>query len=81
MTRRTLKLDLNHGNAAIGKGLLHPEVLRTDSGDSVDLLDLPPRYRGHEQAVAAALGIASVEDVGLMAAWNWLRGLLGFRPA
>jgi hypothetical protein len=81
LARRTLKLDLNHGNAAIGKGLLHPEVLRTDSGDSVDLLDLPPRYRGHEQAVAAALGIASVEDVGLMAAWNWLRGLLGLRPA
>ena len=25
--------------------------------------------------------VPSVEDVGLMAAWNWLRGLLGLRPA
>jgi hypothetical protein len=81
LSRRSLSLNLSSESAAIGKGLLHPEVLRVDSGDAVDLLDLPPRYRGHEQAVAKALGVSSVQDVGLMAAWNWLRGLLGVRPA
>jgi hypothetical protein len=65
----------------VGRGLLHPEILRVEGGEARDVLDLPPRYRGHEERVAAMLGLAEVRDVGIRAAWNSLRGLLGLRSA
>ena len=77
LARRSLKIE--GAGISVGRGLLHPEILQTSSGDTVDVLDLPPRYRGHEEAVASALRIARVEDVGLRAAWNWLRRLAGMR--
>jgi hypothetical protein len=77
LARRTFKIE--GAGISVGRGLLHPEILQTSSGETVDLLDLPPRYRGHEEAVASALNLGRVEDVGLRAAWNWLRGLVGMR--
>lgn len=74
-------LALNPKEISIGRGLLHPEILSVEGGETTDILDLPPRYRGHEEAVASALRVPTVQDVGLRAAWNWLRGLLGFRAA
>jgi hypothetical protein len=65
----------------IGRGMLHPEVLRVEGEEVSDIFDLPPRYSGHEQVVAGALGITEIRDVGLRAAWSWLKGLLGGRSA
>lgn len=75
------RLTLKPIGISVGRGLLHPEVLSVDGGEVTDILDLPPRYQGHEEAVAAALRISSVQDVGLRAAWNWLRGLFGLSGA
>jgi len=74
-------VPLAPGSHCVGRGLLHPEILRVEGAEAWDVLDLPPRYRGHEERVAATLGLAEVRDVGIRAAWNSLRGLLGLRAA
>jgi hypothetical protein len=74
-------VPLAPGSHCVGRGLLHPEILRVEGAEAWDVLDLPPRYRGHEERVAATLGLAEVRDVGIRAAWNSLRGLLGLRSA
>lgn len=73
-------VSLPDGRYAVGRGLLHPELLREEDGVFDDLLDLPPRYRTHEAELAACYGIAEVRDVGLRAAWSWLRSLFTGRP-
>jgi hypothetical protein len=60
---------------------MHPELLLVEADDARDLLDLPPRYRTHEEAFGLIYGITDVREVGLRAAWLWLRDLFGFRPA
>jgi len=66
---------------AIGRGLLHAELLETRGEDSDDVLNFPPRYNTHEPALAEALGLSEVRDVGLRAMWAWVRSLFGGRPA
>lgn len=66
---------------AVGRGLLHSELLVTDGEDSDDILDFPPRYSAHEEALGRELGVAEVRDVGLRAMWAWLRSLVTGRPA
>lgn len=66
---------------AIGRGLLHSELLETRGEDSDDVLNFPPRYNTHEPALAEALGLSEVRDVGLRAMWAWVRSLFGGRPA
>ena len=39
---------------------------------------LPPRYRGHEEALVAIYGLEGVRDAGLRAAYRWFKELLGF---
>jgi hypothetical protein len=38
---------------------------------------LPPRYLGHEEAVAKIYQFAGVRDVGIRAAWSWFKSLFG----
>jgi hypothetical protein len=45
------------------------------------LFILPPRYRGHEEALSAAYGLAGVRPAGLLAAFAWLRDRLGLGAA
>lgn len=66
------------GDYAIGRGLLHPELLQLGGEATPDLLNFPPRYRGHEPALAAACGVREVRAVGFCAALAWIKGVLGF---
>jgi len=74
-------ITLPQGSHAIGRGVLHPELLITEGESSEDILDFPPRYNTHEDALAAALNLREVRPVGLRAAIHWLKSLLGFGPA
>ena len=70
------------GDYAIGRSILHPELLKLEAdGGAPDLLNFPPRYQGHESALASACGVREVRDVGLRAAWTWIKQALGFGPA
>ena len=60
----------------VGRGTLFSNV--TD-GDA-ELLVLPPRYRGHEEDLAAVYGCErGVEPIGLNKAWSWLSGATGVK--
>jgi hypothetical protein len=69
------RLILPAGAYAIGRGLLHAELLRVEGEGSIDLLDFPPRYRTHEDALRQACGLAEIRPVGWVAAWQWVKGL------
>lgn len=79
------KLELPAGRYWIGRCLFFPEihVQRPDSDAAINLFDLPPRYRGHEEELARAYAMP-VQDMGLLgglkAAWRWLRTLFGGAP-
>jgi hypothetical protein len=60
----------------VGRGLF-VSMVETEGGG---LLLLPPRYRGHEETLAAQYGFAGVRDAGLRRAWSWIRETLGFGP-
>lgn len=68
------------GRYAVGRGLLHPELLREENGAFDDVIDLPPRYRTHEEEFAGCYGLTEVRDVGLRAAWAWLKNLFSSAP-
>ncbi len=56
---------------AVGRGAFFSNV--TDGRGEV--LVLPPRYRTHEEEMAAAYGCGrGVQPIGLNKAWSWLRG-------
>jgi hypothetical protein len=75
-------LPLPEAGYAVGRGLLYPEVMRTDGGETKTLLILPPRYKGHESDLARAYGIPEVRDVGILkgikAIGRALKSLFGF---
>ncbi|MBN1882635.1 MAG: hypothetical protein JW885_10715 [Deltaproteobacteria bacterium] len=70
---------------AAARGVWGPSVVEPTEGDaSRTLFELPPRYRGHEEAVAEALGLSrQVTDLRVVArvtsAWRWVRAQ--FLPA
>lgn len=67
-------LDVKLDNAAVGKGLFFSTIR---SGEKTAFV-LPPRYRGHEEAVVKTYAIeGGVQDAGLMKAWGALRELFG----
>ena len=68
------------GQYAIGRGLFHPELLRLEGESATDYLNFPPRFKGHEEALAQACGAVEVRDVGLLAAWTWIKRAFGFAP-
>jgi hypothetical protein len=60
---------------AVGRGLFLSTVA-TETGDTFFLL--PPRYRGHEEELAAVAKFAGgVREAGLRKAWSALRELFG----
>jgi hypothetical protein len=73
LPRRTLVLPA--GNYAAGRGLFYSEILRVEGDSARTMILLPPRYRGHEAEVAAIYNFTGVRDVGIRAAWAWLKSL------
>jgi hypothetical protein len=71
-------LTLPEGQYFIGKGLFYSQVMRAEDRGSTAVLLLPPRYRGHEEALVTIYGLADARDAGLRAAFRWLRESLGF---
>jgi hypothetical protein len=76
---RTLVLPA--GNYEAGRGLFYSEILRVESDSARTVLLLPPRYRGHEEALAKIYNFAGTRDVGILAAWAWFKSLFGGKPA
>lgn len=73
LPRRTLVLPA--GNYAAGRGLFYSEILRVDGDSARTMILLPPRYCGHEQEVATIYNFTGVRDVGIRAAWSWVKSL------
>ncbi|MCX8089599.1 MAG: hypothetical protein N3I86_01480 [Verrucomicrobiae bacterium] len=73
-------LQLPEGRYAPGRGLFYSEVMRLEGDDAKTVLLLPPRYRGHETELKRIYALEPARDVGLRAAWKWLRELFVGRP-
>ncbi len=66
--------DVVLAEPAVGKGLFISSI---QDGERTAFV-LPPRYRGHEEAVAQAYALGGgVRDAGLLKAWGALRELFG----
>jgi hypothetical protein len=76
---RTLVLPA--GNYEAGRGVFYSEILRVEGGSAKTVLLLPPRYLGHEEAVAKIYNFAGTRDIGIRAAWAWFKSLLTGRTA
>ena len=72
-------LTLPEGKYAAGRGMFFSEILQLDGDSSKIALLLPPRYRSHEEELVAIYGLTDVRSTGLLAAWQWLKSLLGFK--
>lgn len=68
------------GDYIVGQGVIHSEILRVESGTAPDIFNLPPRFNGHEEFVAATFGLREVRPVGLRAAWTWVKALFTGNP-
>ncbi len=77
LPERTLVLP--QGRYAVGKGLFYSQIMRLEGQGLTAVMLLPPRYRGHEEALVPIYGLAGVRDAGLRAAFRWFRDLLGLR--
>jgi len=77
LTERTLTLPAV--KYAAGKGVFFSEILQLDGENTRIALLLPPRYRGHELELVAIYGLTGVRDTGLLAAWAWVKSMLGFK--
>lgn len=69
---------LPEGKYAIGRGLLHPELLKIEGEELKVMMKLPPRSRDHEDTLAKILDLEPTRDVGLMAALQVIKSLFGF---
>lgn len=59
---------------AVGQGAFFSDVV---DAQERTLFSLPPRYRGHEEALARTYAMSGVKPAGLRKAWSALRGMLG----
>jgi len=75
LPRRTLIMPA--GSYEAGRGLFYSEILRVEGDYAKTMILLPPRYLGHEEAVAKIYQFAGVRDVGMRAAWSWFKSLFG----
>lgn len=81
--RKPRQIEMPAGHYAVGKGLLYSVVryAPTEGGKARDQLTLPPRYRGHEEKLAA-LANWDCSTVGLRRglklAWEWLKDNCGW---
>jgi hypothetical protein len=76
---RTLVLPAGHYEA--GRGIFYSEILRVEGDSAKTVILLPPRYRGHEEEVAAIYHLSGTRDVGIRAAWAWFKSLFGGKRA
>jgi hypothetical protein len=72
-------VTLPEARYAVGKGFFYSEILQLDGDKARIALLLPPRYRSHEYELVAIYGLADVRDTGLLAAWQWVKFMLGFK--
>jgi len=75
---RTAPVPGNAKALAVGSGAFFSEVI---DGRDGTVFTLPPRYRGHEEALAGACGFSGVRPIGLHKAWSQLRALFGGKAA
>ncbi len=77
LPERKTALPVEPQALAVGEGLFFSDIV-TDDGRA--LFSLPPRYRGHEAAVAGTYQMGGgVKPAGLRKAWGALREMLGGR--
>ena len=74
-------LVLPAGNYEAGRGVFYSEILRVEGDSAKTIILLPPRYRGHEDEIATIYHFAGVREVGLRAAWSWVKSLFGGKTA
>jgi hypothetical protein len=79
LPKRTLVLPA--GNYEAGRGVFYSEILRVEGNSAKTVILLPPRYRGHEEEIAKIYNFTGVREVGLRAAWSWLKSLFGGKTA
>ena len=72
--------SLPAGSLVVGRALHHPTLESVAEGSERRLFNFPPRFRGHEEALAQAYGL-KISDIGLLgglkAIGHWLRELFG----
>jgi len=68
-------LELPEGNYGPGRGLFYSEILSIQGEEADTVMLLPPRYRGHEEALEKIYGFSATRDVGIRAAWKWFKEL------
>ncbi|WP_221032769.1 hypothetical protein [Actomonas aquatica] len=65
----------NPATLAVGRGAFFSNV--TDARG--EILVLPPRYRTHEEELAATYELSrGVQPIGINKAWSWLKAAMGF---
>jgi hypothetical protein len=74
LPRRSLLLP--DGKYEAGHGLFYSEILRVEGDSAKTMILLPPRYRGHEQELVRIYSLNGWREVGLRAAWTWLKNTL-----
>jgi hypothetical protein len=74
-------LLLPTGNYESGRGLFYSEILQVEGDSLKTAFLLPPHYLGHEEEVAKIYSFSGTRDVGIRAAWAWLKSLFGGRRA
>ena len=74
LPRRSLMLP--EGKYETGHGLFYSEILRVDGDSTKTMILLPPRFQGHEDQLVKIYSLAGSREVGLRAAWSWLKNIL-----
>jgi hypothetical protein len=73
---RTAVIPAEARALAVGTGAFFSDIV--DEADQT-VFSLPPRYRGHEEKLAAVYAMAGPRPIGLHKAWSELREMLGGR--
>lgn len=69
------------GKYETGHGLFYSEILRVEGDSTKTMILLPPRYQGHEDQLVKIYALAGSREVGLRAAWTWIKGIFSGGPA
>jgi hypothetical protein len=72
-------LEIPDGKYEAGRGVFYSEIVRVEGDDAKTAMLLPPRYLGHEEELVKIYGFAGTREVGVRAAWKWLKELCGFK--
>jgi hypothetical protein len=75
------ELVLPEGSYAIARGLFYSQIARVEGQGLAPVILLPPRYRGHEQALLPIYGFLGVRDAGLRAFSRWLKDVFARIPS